>query len=376
MKLFEPLRIGKLELPNRVVMAPMEVAVGLRGRRARAYYGERARGGVGTIITAAIAADFFASDEAWSEAGGLKNFIEGVHGLIDEIHRHGTKIGVQLWYGNRYPAYKAARERGGERVAPSPRIGKTEWWEEPGQLRELREDEIQDIISKFALAAKGVKEAGFDFVELHGAHCYLLCQFFSPRYNQRRDRYGGDLQGRMRFGVECVEAIRKEVGPDFPIFYRLGAWEDLPDGVRLEESAIFARELEKAGVDVLDISVASGIEPQAHEEFRVSPLKKAPMGTFAWIAEAIKKEVKVPVVAVGRFNSHKVAEEALVKGKADLIAIGRQLIADPYWVKKVQEGNVREIIACDSCNENCFDHMRGKTFGCKRNPRAGREAES
>jgi len=376
MRLFEPLRIGKLELPNRVVMAPMDVAVGMRGKRARAYYGERARGGVGTIITAAVPADFFASDEAWGQPGGLKSFLEGVQGLVEEVHRYGTKIGVQLWYGNRYPAYKGVRERGGERVAPSPRTGKTEWWEEPGPLRELTEEEIRDIISRFALGAKGVKEAGFDFVELHGAHCYLLCQFFSPRFNRRQDRYGGDLQGRMRFGVECVEAIRKEVGPDFPIFYRMGAWEDRPDGVRLEESAVFARELEKAGVNVLDISVAAGIDPHTHEEFRVAPLKKAPMGTFAWIAEAIKKEVQVPVIAVGRFNSHKVAEEALAKGKADLIALGRQLIADPFWVRKVREGNVREIIACDSCNENCFDHMRGKSFGCKRNPRAGREAES
>lgn len=372
MKLFEPITIKGVNFKNRIVMAPMEVGVGLRNPRAVAYYKERARGGVGAIITGAIAADFFALDEAWKRRS-LKEFIQGVGKLVEEVHKEGVKIGVQLWYGNRYPAYKAVWERGGERVAPSKRMGKTEWWEEVGEMRELTEGEIEDIIRRFSLGAKGVKEAGFDFVELHGAHCYLLCQFFSPLYNQRRDKYGGDLKKRMRFGLECVQAVRREVGDDFPIFYRLGAWEDREDGVMLEDSLQFAQELEKAGVDVIDVSVASGIDTSAHSEFKVCPSKKAPMATFAWIAEAIKKKVGIPVIAVGRMNSYKVAEEVLSQGKADFVCLGRQLIADPFWAKKVKEGRFKEIVACDSCNEGCFEHMRGKEFGCKVNPRAGKE---
>jgi 2,4-dienoyl-CoA reductase (NADPH2) len=330
---------------------------------------------VGTIITGVVAADFFASDEPW-KGEGLKGFIQGLHQLVEDVHREGAKIGVQIWYGNRYPAYKAVRERGGERVAPSPRVGKTEWWEEVGEMRELTIGEIEDIISKFAKGARGVKEAGFDFVELHGAHGYLLCQFFSPIYNRRKDQYGGDLKGRMRFGLECISAVRREVGEDFPIFYRLGAWEDKLNGVNVEDSLQFAVELERAGVDVLDVSVAAGIDTLAYNEFDVCPPKKAPMATFAWIAQAIKSKVHIPVIAVGRINSHKVAEEVLVQGKADLIALGRQLIADPFWAKKVKEGRFKEIITCQSCNQKCFDHLRGKSFGCQRNPRAGKELDS
>jgi 2,4-dienoyl-CoA reductase-like NADH-dependent reductase (Old Yellow Enzyme family) len=320
--------------------------------------------------------DFLASDEAWGGAEGRESFIQGVRQLTAAIQETGARIGVQLWHSNRYPAFLAVRQEG-ERVGPSPRIGKTEWWEEEGEIRELTEAEIQDIVAKFGKAAAGARAAGFDFVEIHGAHAYLLNQFFSPRFNQRTDRYGGDLQGRMRLGLECVAAIRQQVGKDYPLFYRLGAWEDAPGGVTLEESIEFARALEAAGVDCLDISVARGIpDPSTPEGASpISPLKKAPMGTFAWIAAAIKQAVNIPVIAVGRVNSHKVAEEILQQGKADLIAIGRQLIADPFWVKKVAEGRFKEIVACDSCNRECYDPLRGGSLGCHLNPRAGREKE-
>jgi len=192
--------------------------------------------------------------------------------------------------------------------------------------------------------------AGFDFVELHGAHGYLLSQFFSPAFNHRTDEYGGSLAGRMRFGLECVSATRAAVGENYPIFFRLGAWEDMADGIKIEEAVRFATELEKAGVDVIDVSVGHLEGPG----FGASPAPDKPMGTFANLAEAIKKKVTVPVMAVGRINTPEVAETLLAEGKADLVAVGRQLIADPFWPGKVAAGQFEDVVPCISCNV-CLD---------------------
>ncbi len=362
MMLFEPLKVKGLELKNRIVMPPMVVGVGLRGRRARAYYGERARGGVGTIIAGATSVDLFVSDEAWSQAGGVDSFIQGLRSFTNFISGAGSKIGIQLFHGKLFPAGAGApNDRRGEAVAPSPHE----------KMRELTIDEIRAIIAKFGIAAANVKEAGFDFVEFHGAHGCLACQFFSPADNNRIDEYGGDLMKRMKFGLDCVGAMRAAVGEDYPIFFRLGAWEDRPRGIALADSIEFAIELEKAGVDVLDVSVGVA-ENSPHFS---APLKKERMGTYVWLAEGIKKRVSIPVITVGRINSYKVAEASLTQGRADLIAIGRQLIADPFWPRKVVEGRFKEIVACDSCNLSCFGATVGESFGCKVNPRAGREWE-
>lgn len=373
--LFEPLTVRQMTLKNRIVMPAMLVGMGLRGQRARAYYSERGRGGAAAIITAGVPADFFAMDDAFGKPGGLADFLEGVKGLTQAVHEAGAKIGAQIWYGNRYPAGRGVRESGGSLVAPSPQGGKAEGGRGPVALRELTVAEIEDLVLRFGRAAAGVRQAGFDLVEFHGAHGSLGCQFFSPRCNQRQDGYGGDLRRRMRFGLECVQAMRRAVGPDFPIFFRIGAWEPSPGGVTVEESVSYAQELEKAGVDVIDVSLAAEIEAGNPDHILISPDKKSPMATFAWIAAAIKKGVGIPVMAVGRINSHKIAEEILQQGKADLVALGRQLIADPYWPAKVREGRFREIIPCDSCNQECWGHIRGGQFGCHKNPHAGRESE-
>ncbi len=243
-------------------------------------------------------------------------------------------------------------------------------------MRKLTLKEIQDIVAKYGKAAAGARAAGFDFVEIQGAHAYLLNQFFSPLYNHRTDKYGGNLEKRIRLPLECVAAIRKYTGKDYPLFYRIPAWEDTPGGVTQEDCQAFAIALEKAGVDCLDVSVTCALDPRSPQGTAgVSPLKKSPMGSFAGMAAEIKKVVKVPVITVGRLNSPKVAEEVLQKGKADIIALGRQLIADPFWVKKVAEGRFKEIVACDSCNKECYDFLRGKATGCHLNPRVGKEGE-
>jgi len=340
MKLFEPITIRGMTLKNRIVMPPMQVNLGFRSSRAQAYFVERARGGVAAIITPATSVDSFISDEAWRRVGGAARFINGARRLVDAVHDAGAKVGIQLWHGNYLPQGIGMVDRQGQPVAPSPRE----------EMRELTVEEIHSIALKFALAAVGAKLAGFDFVELHGAHGYLLSQFFSPVFNRRSDEYGGDLAGRMCFALECVSTMRTAVGEDYPIFFRIGAWEDMADGIKTEQAVQFAAELERAGVNVIDVSVGYISEPGSG----ASPGPDKPMGTFVHLAEAIKKKVTIPVAAVGRLNTPDIAEAILADGKADLVAIGRQLIADPFWPKKVAAGQTEDIVPCLSCNV-CLD---------------------
>ena len=363
MKLLEPITIRGVEFKNRIVMAPMQVGVGMRGRRARNYYLERARGGVGTVIMAGTSVDVFASDEAWGRAGGVEDFINSMRPFTDDFQKLSVKIGIQLWHGNQFPAGTGAPgSPQGELVGPSPA--------DDGR-RELTVPEIKTIISRFAQASAGARRAGFDFIEVHGAHGYLVCQFFSPATNKRHDNYGGDLSGRMRFGTECVSAIREAVGDDFPVFYRIGAWEDLPGGITTDDSVRFSAGLEKAGADAIHVSLGA----TTGTGMTSSPGPDQPEAAFVSLAEAIKHQVKIPVIAVGRFKTPQVAEDTLAQGKADMIALGRQLIADPYWAEKVAGGRAEDIIPCISCN-NCFLPIRtGVNLRCSVNAVTGSEGE-
>jgi len=361
MKLFEPITIRGMTLKNRIIMPPMQVNLGFRNARAQAYFTERARGGVAAIITPATSVDTFISDEAWGRLGGAARFISGARLLVDAVHDAGAKVGIQLWHGNYLPQGIGMMDRQGQAVAPSPRE----------EMRELTIEEIHSIVLKFALAAVGAKLAGFDFVELHGAHGYLLSQFFSPAFNRRTDEYGGDLAGRMRFALECVSTTRTAVGEDYPIFFRVGAWEDIADGIKIEEAVQFATALERAGADVIDVSVGHISEPGSG----ASPGPDKPMGTFVHLAEAIKKKVKIPVAAVGRINTPDVAEAILADGKADLVAIGRQLIADPLWPNKVDAGQAEDIVPCLSCNI-CLDTVfTTRELKCSVNASVAKEEE-
>jgi len=363
MKLFEPLTINGMTLKNRIVMAPMQLQLGLTNRRARAFYLARAKGGVGAIIMCATSVDFFIEDSVWGRPNGVALFVERMRSFTEEIRQTGAKIGIQLWHGNQWPAGTGETIPGAEQVAPSAKDDR----------RALTVAEIERIIGKFAQAAGTAQSAGFDFVEIHGAHGYLVCQFFSGADNQRTDCYGGDLEGRMRFGLAIVEAMRQTVGGKFPIIYRLGAQEKRPGGITLRQSRAFAKQLQEAGVDAFDISIGLPVG----KTMNASPGPRAKMGTYVPLAEAIKKEVTVPVMAVGRINRPEVAEAILTEGRADWIGIGRQLIADPQWPLKVSEGRSKEIVVCKSCN-TCFQPLLGTRwkFGdplCKVNPEAGRE---
>jgi 2,4-dienoyl-CoA reductase-like NADH-dependent reductase (Old Yellow Enzyme family) len=363
MRLFDPIIINGMELKNRIVMLPMQLMLGVKNPRAKAFYLERAKGGVGAIIMCATSVDLFIDDKAWGRPEGVNRFIETMVLFTEEIRKTGAKIGIQLWHGNQLPAGNgAAVIEGAESVAPSTVNG----------MRELTVKEIQSIIQKFGKASLKAKQAGFDFIEVHGAHGYLPCQFFSSLDNRRDDQYGSDLFGRMQFGLELTKSIRKSVGNNYPIFYRIGAKENITGGISLGQSKRYALELEKKGVDAFDVSlgrVKSG----------ASPNKKAKMGAYAYLAESIKKVVSIPVIAVGRINTPEIAESILSEKRADLIGIGRQLIADPYWPKKVLEGKTEDILSCESCNA-CFRPMRSGKWRpgdpiCKVNKRAGKEID-
>lgn len=363
MKLFQPLTINGMRLNNRIVMLPMQLRLGLTNPRAQAYYMARAKGGVGAIIMNGTSVDLFVDDAAWGRNGAVRKLIETLKPFTEEIRRHGTRIGIQLWHGNQLPAGNGGYTPGAEQVAPSA----------TNDCRRLTIAEIEAIIAKFAQAAEAAKRSGFDFVEVHGAHGYLPCQFFSGADNRRTDRYGGDARKRMRFGIETVRAMRDAVDQDYPIFYRLGAKEERPGGITLRQSRIFAAELENSGVDAIDISLGMPTKR------RPSPGPRAKMGTFVSLAESIRKSVSVPVIAAGRINTAQVAEAILTENRSELIGVGRQLIADPDWPKKIKARKERNITACTSCN-NCFKPLRSRKWRpgdpiCKVNPRAGKEID-
>jgi 2,4-dienoyl-CoA reductase (NADPH2) len=361
-RLFEPLAVNGITFKNRIVMPAMQLRLGLGNPRARAFYEERAAGGVGGIILSATAVDLLIDDAAWGKPGGAGRMIERMQAFNAAMRQADCRIGIQLWHGNFFPAGNGGQMPGAEAAAPSDKEGH----------RALLLSEVEAIIDKFARATVAARDAGFDFVEVHGAHGYLVCQFFAEADNQRTDRFGGDLQGRMRFGLETVAAMRSAVGPHFPIFYRLGAQEYRPGGITLGQSRIFAGALQAAGVDAFDVSIG---KPEGR---RPSPGPRARMGTYAPLAARIKSGVSVPVMAVGRINLRAPAEAILAEGQADLIGVGRQLIADPRWPEKVRTGREDAIMACLSCN-GCFAPLRSGKWRpgdpiCKVNPRAGRES--
>jgi 2,4-dienoyl-CoA reductase (NADPH2) len=371
MKLFEPIAIRSMELKNRIVMAPMVTGFRIRNEIARAYYQERARGGVGSMIIGGLQVDALIDKSVMQ---GLRSW------LIDPVHKYEVKIGPQLMHGNRYPSFGNSFF---EWVAPSPgsrlrakELSKSHYKVKEFYCRELSFAEIKDIISKYAMAAFQAKQVGFDFVEVYACHGpNLPQQFFSPLDNHRLDKYGGNLKGRMCFSIELAEAVRRLVGDDYPFFWRLSAEEDWPGGIILEDSVELALELTRVGVDVIDVSYGREIPYDVKRTGNVPPCptKKHPMGTFVYLAEIIKRKVGVPVISVGRINKPRVAEAILNNGIVDLVALGRQLLCDPFWPQKAAEGRVSEIIVCKSCNHCLRQFRSGLPISCKQNDRLGRE---
>lgn len=320
--LLKPLQIGTLTLSNRLIMPPMATAKAeVDGKVTQAlldYYAEKSAGGYLSLIIiehSFITAAGKASVQQLSAADD--SMIEGLQKLVAIIHGNGSKTVMQLNH-----AGSAANEEviGSTPVAPSgvknPRQGT--------MPRELTHEGIAVIIKAFKDGARRTKEAGFDGVEIHSAHGYLLNQFFSPLTNKRTDEYGGNVHNRIRLHLQVIEAVRAAVGKDFPILLRLGASDYTEGGTALEDSQIAAVAFEKAGISILDIS-------GGFSGFTVPGLTG--QGFFAPLTEAIKKVVSIPVILTGGITEAQAAERLIAEGKADLIGIGRALLKDSQWAK-------------------------------------------
>ncbi|MCS7252631.1 MAG: hypothetical protein RMK18_04445 [Armatimonadota bacterium] len=305
--LFEPFKVKHMMLRNRIVCPPMVTNRGITTDDGIEWYRRIANGGVGLVIVEATQTARIGED--------IK--VDGLKRLVEAVKAEGAAIAIQLFM--------------------SPVDGRN-------NPNAFTIEDIRLSIDRFKRAAAVCKEAGFDGVEPHGAHGFLLNQFFSPKSNRRTDEYGGSIENRMRLALEIANAIRSEIGGEMILLYRHTPKES--NGYTIDESLTLCQNLIKAGVDVLDISPASENRPGD-------------------LAEPFKRALNVPVIAVGMMGIHERAVEALREGRADLIAIGRGLIADPQWVQKTIEGRLGEIIACRYCNEGCFGNLRsGKPVEC------------
>lgn len=365
--LFQPLQIGAMTLSNRIVMPAMHLNMCRDyrvGERLLAFYAERAAGGAGLIIAGYAAVDELAAHPAHIGAQH-DDLVPGLARLAATLQAGGARAALQLNHGGRYN--HSLLLGGRQPVAPSP-VPSRLTGETP---RELSEEEIAGIIASFAAAAARVRAAGFDAVEILAGTGYLISQFLSPLTNRRSDGYGGDPQGRMRFGREVVAAVRGAVGADFPLLVRLNGNDLMPGGVGRAGLQDFAAALVESGADALCVNVGW------HEAPVPQIVTKVPRGVFGYLARGIRERVGVPVIASHRINDPGAARELLATGQCDAVAMGRALIADPQLPNKAREGREEEIIHCVACGQGCFDNLfRMKAVECLCNPRAGREART
>ncbi|MGD8983255.1 MAG: FAD-dependent oxidoreductase [Desulfobacteraceae bacterium] len=365
-KLFEPITINTLQVKNRIVMPSMALAYTrdyALNETYKAFYRERAKGGVGLMTIGPVGIDTKGS--APLTLGLFDNkYIEPLKAFIEELHRQtDVKVATQLFHMGRY-AFSIFT--GMPPIAPSAIPSKLTG-ETP---REMTGEDIEEVKEAYAQSARRAKEAGFDLIEILACTGYLISQFLSPLTNRRTDEYGGAIENRMRFGLEVIRKVREAVGDDVPVGLRIAGNDFMEGGHTNIESALFAAEAEKAGVDA--INVTGGW----HETNVPQLTTNVPAAGFLYLARGIKEKVGIPVFASNRLGNPFVAEKALRSGACDMICWGRPLLADPELPKKVKEGRLNEIIPCISCNQGCFDAIfSASPVTCILNPRTGREKD-
>jgi len=362
--LFSPFKIGNIELKNRIVMPPMATHFadfdGSVNDRHIAYYVERARGGVGYITSEHTGV--LKQGRAFPNMTLIDTDqqIPSFKKLVEAIHQESGKIVIQINHAGRQTSSSVT---GSPIVAPSAI---------PCPVRKemphaISFEEIQKIVEAFGEAARRVKETGADGVEIHMAHGYLINQFLSPFSNKREDEYGGDADRRMRMAIDVLRTVRNQVGPDFTVLCRLSADEYVEGGLKLEDTKEIAKALERNGADALHISACV-----AASGYLNHPPYYAEEGVFVHLAQGIKSTVSIPVIAVGRIRTPELANKIVEERKADLISMGRALIADPYLPLKALEGRADDIVPCISCNR-CIQSIRKGALQCAVNPETGRE---
>jgi 2,4-dienoyl-CoA reductase-like NADH-dependent reductase (Old Yellow Enzyme family) len=371
-RLFAPGRIGTLELANRVIKSPLATGMahvdGTVSERLLRHYASIAAGGASLVMVEYAYVDEIASKAAHGQLGiSTDEHIAGLAHLVDVIHWNGAKAGCQIVHaGCQRPLGR------GPIKAPSRFAGPSFSGTSDKLPDELTVDEIVEIVAAFGAAAWRAVRAGFDLVEIHGAHGYLITNFLSPHTNARDDAYGGEFDNRARFLVEVTEQVRASLPPAFPLTVRLNGSDYEPDGITVDEAVETARIAERAGVDAVHVSggdhrtVAHMVAPQL-----------LPHGQNVPAAAAVKRAIGVPVIVVGSLIAPDDAEQVLADGNADFVALGRALLADPEWPAKAASGRADEIRPCIRCNDGCLARtmLNFRAITCSVNPCVGLEGE-
>ena len=360
--LLAPLDLGFTTLKNRVLMGSMHTGLEESPNgfeKMAAFYAERARGGVGLIVTGGVGPN---AEGCVAEGAAQLSDAHEVpkHKLVtDAVHAAGGKIALQILHSGRYSFQEKC-------VSASPLIAPINFY----QPRELSDADVWQTIADFANCAKLAQQAGYDGVEVMGSEGYLINQFIARATNKRTDDWGGSFENRIRFAIETVKAVRAAVGSDFIIIYRLSMLDLVQDGSNWDEVVQLALEIEKAGATLINTGIGW------HEARVPTIATMVPRGGFAWVTKKLMGKVKIPLITTNRINTPEVAEEILAGGCADMVSMARPFLADPDFVNKAAENRADEINTCIGCNQACLDHIfQGKLTSCLVNPRACRETE-
>ena len=367
---FQPLQVGTLSLPNRVLMTTVKLGyatpAGEVTERHIAFYVRRAQGGVGLMTTEPLYIERNGRELPTQLGIHDDALVDGLRRLTDAVHEAGGLVMAHINHAGRAINPKLVPE--GERVSasdvPCPANGVTP--------RPLSAAEIAEMVDSFASAARRAKQAGFDALEIPFSHGYLIHQFLSPHSNRRDDDYGGSWENRLRFGREVLLAVREAVGQDLPLVVRLNAQDYVEGGLTLDDAQALAPALEALGVDAL--SVTSGTMCES-VPFCLYPIG-TPKANLLPMAATIRQTVSIPVAVAGRIRTPDVAREALTEGQTDWIGLGRAFLADPDWVRKAEAADEEAILLCAACHQGCLGELRqGRGTSCMFNPLTGREAE-
>ncbi|WP_139703886.1 NADPH-dependent 2,4-dienoyl-CoA reductase [Aeromonas hydrophila] len=360
--LLTPLDLGFTQLRNRVLMGSMHT--GLEEEKGgfdklAAFYGERARGGVGLIVTGGIAPNLRGRLVPHGSQLSFPWQVAKHKKVTCAVHQEGGKIALQILHAGRYAYHPFS-------LAPSALKAPIS----PFKPRAMSERQIRGTIRDFAATAQLARSAGYDGVEVMGSEGYLINQFICERTNKRTDGWGGSSENRMRFPVEIVRAIRERVGPDFIIIFRLSMLDLVEQGSSLEEVIALGKALEQVGVTLINTGIGW------HEARIPTIATSVPRGAFSWVTAELKKHLKVPLITTNRINTPEVAERILAGGEADMVSMARPFLADPEFVIKAAEDRADEINTCIACNQACLDHVfKQKRASCLVNPRACFETE-